>query len=132
MLECLLQDLREKTDKLQDQVRLLKRHIKAYQKKLQTGENFETSYQENGRDSLPPVDMVPSIRKKDRDYLGMLEYQTGDEGKICRALIWELKPRIAVHHLPGLPAYIIFMCIRYTDHLNDDNKVKVKIHSFMA
>lgn len=25
--------------------------------------------------------------------------------------------------LPGLPAYIIFMCIRHTDHINDDEKV---------
>lgn len=25
--------------------------------------------------------------------------------------------------LPGLPAYILFMCIRHTDFINDDEKV---------
>ncbi|CAG7709106.1 unnamed protein product [Allacma fusca] len=117
-------DIREKTDKLHEQVKILKRHLKAYQKKFQTDEHFG-SFIQDPKDSMPHVDMVASIRKKDRQYLGMLEYQSGEESKIIRALVWELKPRIAVHHLPGLPAYIIFMCIRYTDHLNDDNKVRL-------
>jgi len=36
----------------------------------------------------------------------------------------ELKPRLAVTFLPGLPAYVLFMCIRYADLLNDDERVK--------
>lgn len=36
----------------------------------------------------------------------------------------EMKPRMAIQHLPGLPAFIIFMCIRYTDYMNDDEKVR--------
>lgn len=27
-------------------------------------------------------------------------------------------------HMPGLPAHILFMCMRYTDHMNDDEKVR--------
>lgn len=26
--------------------------------------------------------------------------------------------------LPGLPAYILMMCIRHTDYINDDEKVR--------
>ena len=26
--------------------------------------------------------------------------------------------------LPGLPAYILFMCVRHTDYVNDDEKVR--------
>ena len=26
--------------------------------------------------------------------------------------------------LPGLPAYILFMCVRHTDYINDDEKVR--------
>ena len=33
-------------------------------------------------------------------------------------------PEVAEGHLPGLPAYIIFMCIRHADFVNDDRKVK--------
>ena len=31
---------------------------------------------------------------------------------------------MAVSLLPGLPAYILFMCIRHTDFTNDDDKVR--------
>lgn len=31
---------------------------------------------------------------------------------------------MAVSLLPGLPAYILFMCIRHTDFRNDDEKVR--------
>ena len=39
-------------------------------------------------------------------------------------LFVDLKPRIAMNLLPGLPSYILFMCIRHTDHTNDDEKVR--------
>jgi hypothetical protein len=30
--------------------------------------------------------------------------------------------------LPGLPAYILFMMIRYTDHINNDDAVRWQCH----
>uniref|UniRef100_A0A803SNB3 Myosin VA n=1 Tax=Anolis carolinensis TaxID=28377 RepID=A0A803SNB3_ANOCA len=37
----------------------------------------------------------------------------------------ELKPRgVAVNLIPGLPAYILFMCVRHADYVNDDQKVR--------
>lgn len=37
----------------------------------------------------------------------------------------ELKPRgVAVNLIPGLPAYILFMCLRHADYVNDDQKVR--------
>jgi len=36
----------------------------------------------------------------------------------------ELKPRVASGLLPGLPAYLLFMCVRHTDYINDDEKVR--------
>lgn len=42
----------------------------------------------------------------------------------------DLKPRTAVTLLPGLPAYIVFMCIRYTDHINDEDKVRSLLSAF--
>ncbi|CAG9820455.1 unnamed protein product [Phaedon cochleariae] len=41
-----------------------------------------------------------------------------------------LKPRTAVALLPGLPAYIIFMCIRHTDYINDEDKVRCLLSTF--
>ena len=39
-------------------------------------------------------------------------------------LLVDLKPRQAGNHIPGLPAYVLFMCIRHTDYMNDDDKVR--------
>ena len=40
-------------------------------------------------------------------------------------LIAELKPRgVVVNMLPGLPAHILFMCVRHADYLNDGAKLK--------
>ena len=35
-----------------------------------------------------------------------------------------MKPRVASTLLPGLPAHIIFMCIRHADYINHDEKIK--------
>lgn len=44
-------------------------------------------------------------------------------------LFIELKPRLAVTFLPGLPAYALFMCIRYADMINDDERVRSLLDS---
>ena len=45
--------------------------------------------------------------------------------KVCKYLcVAELKPRIAITLIPTLPAYVLFMCLRYTDHLNEDARCK--------
>ena len=36
----------------------------------------------------------------------------------------DMRPGVASQQLPGLPAHILFMCIRYTDYMNDDDKVR--------
>uniref|UniRef100_A0A8C3Y8S5 Myosin VA n=1 Tax=Catharus ustulatus TaxID=91951 RepID=A0A8C3Y8S5_CATUS len=44
---------------------------------------------------------------------------------MCVCFSQELKPRgVAVNLIPGLPAYILFMCVRHADYLNDDQKVR--------
>lgn len=42
-----------------------------------------------------------------------------------------MKPRTAVTLLPGLPAYILFMCIRHTDFVNDETKVRSILTAFI-
>lgn len=65
---------------------------------------------------------APAIPK---DFLGMLEYKREDEARLIQNIILDLKPRgVAVNMLPTLPAYIIFMCIRHVDYLDDGAKLK--------
>lgn len=45
----------------------------------------------------------------------------------------DLKPRgVAVSFIPGLPAYIIFMCLRYADNVNDDQRVSALLNSTIS
>lgn len=45
----------------------------------------------------------------------------------------DLKPRgVAVSFIPGLPAYIIFMCLRYADCVNDDQRVSTLLNSTIS
>lgn len=38
-------------------------------------------------------------------------------------LISDMKPQSVSATVPCLPAYILFMCIRHADYINDDQKV---------
>ncbi|XP_043934759.1 unconventional myosin-Vc [Protopterus annectens] len=98
-------DMKEKTiKKLQDQVNSLTKSI-------------EKAKQEQA----PPVPKV---------YIGMLEYKPEDEPKLTKNLILDLKPRgVVVNLIPGLPANILFMCVRYADHLNDAGRLKSLMNS---
>lgn len=45
----------------------------------------------------------------------------------------ELKPKgVVVNMMPGLPAYILFMCIRHADYLNDEAKLKSLMNAVIA
>ncbi len=69
--------------------------------------------------------MLPQIKYKNGEFMGILEWAVADESKIINQLINDLKPRLAVTFLPGTPGYILFMCIRYADMLNDDDRVQL-------
>lgn len=46
-------------------------------------------------------------------------------------MVDDLEPRVVRTLLPTLPAYIIFMCIRYTDIINDDDQVSKLLTGFI-
>lgn len=43
---------------------------------------------------------------------GMFKYRPEEIGKIIQRLVDDLTPRVAITLFPGLPAYIVFMCLR--------------------
>ncbi|XP_051918237.1 unconventional myosin-Vc isoform X2 [Hippocampus zosterae] len=60
-----------------------------------------------------------------KHYLGMLEYNPEDEPRLIQNLILDLKPKgVAVNMIPVLPAYILFMCIRHADYMNNEDKLR--------
>lgn len=71
------------------------------------------------------------VKKKAQNYQGILKHHHADEGKILQRIVTDLTPRTAITLLPSLPAYILFMCIRYTDLLNADDQVKTLLTNFI-
>ncbi|XP_042231898.1 unconventional myosin-Va-like isoform X3 [Homarus americanus] len=138
------QNLQGQVDSLTEQLKKYKRSLRAYAKKLKEagGSGSKRSSAQGSPYGGDPPDLLdvnathegevmPVIRKKERDYMGMFEYDRREEMQIIRVLIYELKPRVAVTFLPGLPAYILFMCIRHTDHINDDEKVRSLLNNIV-
>ncbi|XP_042328379.1 unconventional myosin-Va isoform X2 [Sceloporus undulatus] len=117
-------DLMEQLEKQDKTVRKLKKQLKVFAKKI---DELEVGQMENispGQIIDEPIHPV-NIPRKEKDFQGMLEYKKEDEPKLIKNLILDLKPRgVAVNLIPGLPAYILFMCVRHADYLNDDQKVR--------
>ncbi|NXG31151.1 MYO5C protein, partial [Dromaius novaehollandiae] len=98
-------DLEEKLDMKDRIIRKLEDQIKTLTKTIEKGEIH-----------------VPALSK---EYVGMMEYKKEDEERIVQNLILDLKPRgVVVNMIPGLPAHILFMCVRYADYLNDADMLK--------
>ncbi|NWX31458.1 MYO5C protein, partial [Notiomystis cincta] len=102
-------DLEEKLDMKDRIIKKLEDQIKTLTKTIEKAEGH-----------------VPTVPK---EYTGMMEYKKEDEERIIQNLILDLKPRgVVVNMIPGLPAHILFMCVRYADYLNDADMLK----SFMS
>lgn len=136
-------ELQESVDTLNVTIRKLKMQIKMLTKRLKEAgmdlddtsiTDYDCTELQKYKASMGTVNghgsNMPAVRKKEREYLGMFNYRRGDEAVIMRNLIIDLKPRVAVTLLPGLPAYILFMCVRHTDHINEEDKVRTLLSSF--
>ncbi|XP_076648342.1 dilute class unconventional myosin isoform X2 [Halictus rubicundus] len=131
-------ELQEKYDKIAEECRKFKRQSKILAKRLRdaglpdtTEPASDSAIMSSTGHSGDNGSNMPAIRKKERDYEGMFEFRKEDINVIIRHLVIDLKPRVSVTLLPGLPAYILFMCIRHTDCINDDQKVRQLLTSYL-
>ncbi|XP_067401502.1 unconventional myosin-Vb isoform X2 [Emydura macquarii macquarii] len=119
-------DLKEILEKLEKNEKKLKKQLKIYMKKVQAFDATQATAQtERRRQELTRQATVP---RKEKDFQGMLEYYKEDEPLLIRNLITDLKPQTVSATVPCLPAYILYMCIRHADYINDD----LKVHSLLT
>ncbi|XP_056138558.1 unconventional myosin-Va-like isoform X2 [Lampris incognitus] len=65
-----------------------------------------------------------AVPRKEKGFQGILEYKHGDEKRLLKNLTELRKLRSEeVGQIKGLPAYILFMCLRYADHIDDQQRV---------
>ncbi|XP_061782613.1 unconventional myosin-Vb isoform X1 [Nerophis lumbriciformis] len=111
-------DLKELVEKLEKNERKLKKQLRIYMKKVQ---ELEVS-----RSSRAKADLgrQVTLQRKEKDFEGMLEYCKEDEALLIKMLITDMRPDDVSGTVPCLPAYVLFMCVRHADYINDDNKVE--------
>ncbi|XP_076139671.1 unconventional myosin-Vb isoform X2 [Alosa pseudoharengus] len=114
-------DLKELMEKLEKNERKLKKQLKIYMKKVQELEVSQTTQQASK--ARPELTRQVTVQRKEKDFEGMLEYYKEDEAILIRTLITDMSPSTVSGTVPCLPAYILFMCIRHADYMNDDQKV---------
>ncbi|XP_029436017.1 unconventional myosin-Vb isoform X3 [Rhinatrema bivittatum] len=114
-------DLKELVEKLEKNEKKLKKQLKIHMKKVQDLEASQEMVQIERRQH--ELIRQVTVQRKEKDFQGMLEYYKEDEPLLIRNLILDLKPQLVSATVPCVPAYILFMCIRHADYINDDQKV---------
>jgi myosin-5 len=85
-------DLHDKNDTLAESVRKLKKQVKLMAKKLkEAGLDLDDTIADVDNEPKTNVNKhtraLPSIRKKERDYLGMFSYPSGEENTLTKQLV---------------------------------------------
>ncbi|XP_067339483.1 unconventional myosin-Vb isoform X1 [Channa argus] len=115
-------DLKELVEKLEKNERKLKKQLRIYMKKVQELEASQAATPTSR--AKPELIRQVTVQRKEKDFEGMFEYATEDEALLLKTLISDVKPGTVSATVPCLPAYILFMCIRHADYINDDQKVE--------
>ncbi|XP_031750785.1 unconventional myosin-Vb isoform X2 [Xenopus tropicalis] len=110
-------DLKELLEKSEKNEKKLKKQLKTYMKKGQDSEDVVQT------ERKPELTRQVTVQRIEKDFQGMLEYYKEEEPLLVRNLIIDVKPEQMSSMVPCLPAYILFMCIRHADYINDDQKV---------
>lgn len=74
--------------------------------------------------SKPELLRQVTVQRKEKDFEGMLEFNKEDESQLIKTLITDMSPSSASFGVPCLPGYVLFMCLRHADYVNDDQKVE--------
>lgn len=114
-------DLKEVLEKSEKNEKKLKKQLKLYLKKVQETEGTADIIQPERKPA--ELSRQATVQRIEKDFQGMLEFYKEEEPLLIRNLIIDLKPQLISTSVPCLPAYILFMCIRHADYINDDQKV---------
>ncbi|XP_010350690.1 unconventional myosin-Vc isoform X4 [Saimiri boliviensis] len=114
-------------EKLIDKIQEMQEASEHLKKQFETESEVKSNFRQEAsrltlenRDLEEELDMKDRVIKKLQDQVKMLSKTAGKD----------LKPRgVVVNMIPGLPAHILFMCVRYADSLNDANMLKSLMNS---
>ncbi|XP_057623851.1 unconventional myosin-Vc isoform X2 [Chionomys nivalis] len=110
----------DKIQELQEAIEFLEKQPEA------EGEAKHILQQEASQLSLENRDLEEELDMKDR----VIKKLQDQVKTLTKTIEKDLKPRgVVVNMIPGLPAHILFMCVRYADSLNDADMLKSLMNS---
>uniref|UniRef100_A0A0K8SZH6 Dilute domain-containing protein n=1 Tax=Lygus hesperus TaxID=30085 RepID=A0A0K8SZH6_LYGHE len=118
--DCFPNPERQLENEREELVRELER-VRADNDTLRSGLTRLSAEKQEPLEEVPPQAprrRKPKKKELDEYYEGMIEIAPNDIDVFVDHLL-ELSPEVAGSLLPCLPAYIIFMCIRYQDYIGD-------------
>ena len=77
-------------------------------------------YQDDTLDTNDDRTVGETLGKVSRKAKGLLEFKPETERELIARLILEVEPTALEKEVPGLPAHLLFMAIRYVDNVNDE------------
>uniref|UniRef100_A0A3Q1JUK3 Myosin VC n=1 Tax=Anabas testudineus TaxID=64144 RepID=A0A3Q1JUK3_ANATE len=138
-IEIQRQDHEKEVETLKEEIKRLKEERVSLRRQIEEGGLVNSDLQEQVIQLTKHVKAIPELPKQTpspaipKDYLGMLEYKREDEPRLIQNIILDLKPKgVVVNMIPGLPAYILFMCVRHADYLNDEAKLKSLMNAIIG
>uniref|UniRef100_A0A673C8R4 Myosin VC n=1 Tax=Sphaeramia orbicularis TaxID=375764 RepID=A0A673C8R4_9TELE len=137
-IEIQRQDHDKEVEALKEEIKRLKEERVGLQRKMEEGSQVNADLQEQVIQLSKHVKIIPELRKEvsnlqtqknnlDRKIKEQSEQQTHELITLNSKLNLptDLKPKgVVVNMIPGLPSYILLMCIRHADYLNDETKLK--------
>uniref|UniRef100_A0A9J8BCR9 Unconventional myosin-Va n=1 Tax=Cyprinus carpio carpio TaxID=630221 RepID=A0A9J8BCR9_CYPCA len=109
-------DLMEQLEKQDKTVRKLKKQLKVFAKKINDLEGGQMDVSP-GQTTDEPVHPV-NIPRREKDFQGI-------------SIPFNYLFNLNLNLIPGLPAYVLFMCLRHADYINDDQKVRSLLTSII-
>ncbi|XP_075759374.1 unconventional myosin-Vb-like isoform X2 [Pelodiscus sinensis] len=117
-------DLAEQLERQERSMLQLRKQLKASMKQIQDlTANREAMWLEHkvkAEEAERPLGVLQPARALE----GMLGCKAEDEGRLIRAIITDFKPQHHPDALPGLPAYVLFMCLRHADSTRDEHRIR--------
>uniref|UniRef100_A0A8C2ZY51 Myosin VC n=1 Tax=Cyclopterus lumpus TaxID=8103 RepID=A0A8C2ZY51_CYCLU len=132
-LQRKLEEAGQLNSDLQEQVIQLTKHVKVIPELRRDLNNLQNQRNNMDRKMKQQSELQTPAPAIPKDFLGMLEYRREDESRLIQNIILDLKPKgVVVNVIPGLPAYILFMCVRHADYLNDEVRLKSLMNAIIG
>uniref|UniRef100_A0A4W6D3B5 Myosin VC n=1 Tax=Lates calcarifer TaxID=8187 RepID=A0A4W6D3B5_LATCA len=133
-IEIQRQDHEKEVETLKGEIKRLKEERVSLHRKIEEGGQVNSDLQEQVIQLTKHVKVIPELRRDLNNLQNQrnnMDRKMKQQSEQARGI--DLRPKgVVVNMIPGLPAYILFMCVRHADYLNDEVKLKSLMNAIIS